>query len=730
MPVAGVLLTMAASGAVAEAPAADVAAGEAATPATAQDAGPPPPVVLVDATPPLQEVVVTAGSLLPASPGAADLLDAGTLEQSQVDGLPRLQALVPTLSVSAMGGRATPHYVSLRGYTNPWSMPESAVAVYLDGVPFSDFYALDQRLFDIESIEVRRGPQGSAYGLNGEAGVIDISTRQPDAKPRAWARLSGGAPESHAIEAGASGELAPRLRGSVAVSRDGSEGYIDNLAGHQPYNGQWGRDLHGRLRWQAGEGAELGLMLLDREVDDQGGELYLPVDRARFNQQPTLQGKQLGRFDQAIDHDGWNRLDTSLAALTAQWKGAGLQWSAVGSWRESDVATSTDYDLSPQPWFVMESHYRIEEGQAELRAASGGETGWRWFAGVSLDQREQKTLRLFHAGPGNPWSLPVGAYTRTDATQPDFTTALFGESGWRFGADRRWGLTAGARVEQDQRRLEYGPNALAPGVTRERRDTQWLPKLAADVRLTPAQTAYASLAMGGKAGGFNPGVFDGSRAGFGPECALAAELGLNGGIGADFDYTLAAFHNRIRHYQDMVIDERQFTLYVANVPLASTQGLEAQLAWRLQENWSVEAMLGSVRARYEDYLIDPARNVRLDGHSLQQVPRWNGRLATRYAQGAWWAQLALNGAGRYAINAYDGLTGSLREESIEGYAALGLHAGWHGDRWSLQLDGENLTDRRYFPNATYGFSSTAGYSGAVGAVAPGRTVGLSLRREL
>lgn len=668
-----------------------------------------------------------------ALPGAIDVLDATVLGNSNLHELTQLQDLVPTLRISRTGGRATPHYVSLRGFTNPWSAPESAVALYVDGVPVSDFHALDLRLFDVERIEVRKGPQGSAFGMNSEAGVIDIVTRAPDAQSRAWADVSLASRGGHAVDAGVSGALAPRLNASVAVSRDGSDGHVDNLASKRPYDAQWGRDLRGRLAWQPRDDLAVDLMLLDRKLDDRGGELYLPVDRAAFNQLPQLGGVQLGRFDQAIDHAGFNRLDSTLAALRARWQGAGVQWQAVASTRRSNVATSTDYDLSPQPWFVMESRYRIREAHAELRGESIATTDdrWHWLAGLSLDHRELHTLRLFHAGPGNPWGLPVGAYVRTDAGLPNRTAALFGESSWRFGDAQRWQVTAGARIERDRRELVFGPNALgAPAVSRQRRDQQFLPKLALDYRFTPTQLLYTSLARGGKAGGFNPGTFDGARAEYAPERTLAAEIGLKGSVAEGrVDYAVAAFANRIRDYQDLVIDERLFDVYVANARRASTRGVEGELHWQANEHWNVGAMLGTVQARYEDDVIDPASGFRLDGHPLQQVPRWNARLDVEVRQGPWWARVDLAGAGGFSINAYDGLSGTLREAGIPGHQTLGLHAGWRGAHWSLQLDADNLGNRRYFDNATFGFANLAGYPGAVGAVAPGRTLSLSLRRD-
>lgn len=699
--------------------------GFAQAPAQARDPAPIRATVL--------DNVRVEGRSVAAANGAVTTLDAGAIERARLRSLTQLQSQVPTLSIVATGGRAAPHYISLRGYTNPWSAPESAVPVYLDGVPVADVFSLGQRLLDVERIVVRRGPQGSAFGMNAEAGVIEVDTRAPDADARASLALSLDSRGGVSFGGAASGAFAPRATASIAVALDRSDGGIDNLAGRRPYDAQRGRNLQGKLRWQAGESVQFELLLLERHVDDRGGEQYLPIDRAAFNRLPTLQRFRLGPFDQAIDHEGHNRLDATLAALTTRWDVAGARWRAIASHRDSDSATSTDYDLSPQPWFVMDSHYRVREDHLELRGESrdGDAAKLHWLVGGSMDHRDATTLRLFTAGPGNPWFLPSGSYVRTDAALPDRTTALFGELHSRFGNDDRWGVLVGGRLERGTRRLDFGANALAAAAQRRRNDTRWLPKLAFDLRLAPAHALYASLAHGGRAGGFNPGAFEGSRAAYKPECTTAFELGANGSTrDSRVGYRVAAFRNRIDDYQDVVFSEREFTLHVANAKRASTRGMEAEMILQIAPRWRIEAMLGRVRARYDDYLVDPAHNLRLNGRPLQQVPRWNARVATRYDHGPWWLDVAATGAGGFAINAYDAPRATLREAVVPGHATLDLHAGWRGTHWALQLDTENLADRRYFTTATYGFSSLAGYAGAVGTLAPRRSIGLTLRREL
>lgn len=692
-----------------------------------------PPQQETDAAPTrLQAVDVSARSDEPAStlPSADTSLDGGDLERLHVDALDELPDHVPSLRLGSLGGRAGQHFISLRGFINPWSAPESAVALRIDGVNISDPVSFDQRLFDVQRVDVLAGPQGSRSSANAEAGMIDIVTRRPDETTRAWATIGAASRGGFETGAGISGALASALFGSLAALRDSSDGDIDNLIGHRPYDERRDRNLRGRLIWQPGAHSEIEFLLLDRHSRDRGGEIYLPLDLAAFNALPTLDGQRLGPFDQAIDHEGSNHVDATLAALSAHWNGKTIKLSAQISSRHSDQASSTDYDLSPQPWFVMDSRWRVHEQQAELRAESAvDDAALQWSSGLGADQRDSDTLRLFNAGPGNPWQLPTGAYVRTDARLPDRTQALFGEANLALDPAQRWRLGAGARLQWSQRELAFGATALgAPTASPSRSDRQFLPKLTLDYRATPTTKLYASLSEGGKPGGFNPGTFSADQAAYRAERLRAAEIGASGRVlGDTLDWRLAAFRNRVHDYQDLTFAETEFTTYVRNVHRASMQGIEAQADWHVGEHWQVGASLGTVRTRYDDDVLDPATGFRLDGHRLTQVPDYNAMLDVEYRAGNWFGRAEWTGAGNYTINAFDAAADTLQEATVAGYRIANLVVGWSCRRWSLRAYAHNLTDRRYFSSATFGFASVALYPGGVGAIGPRRTIGAVLR---
>jgi iron complex outermembrane receptor protein len=666
-------------------------------------------------------------------PIAVEVLDATTIASAGLRDLDQLQDQIANLRIASEGGRASPWFVSLRGFINPFGAPHSAAVLYVDGVPMTDFYAFDQHLFDVERIEVRKGPQGAMYGANSESGVIDVVTRRPDATPRAFADTALASRGTYDAGAGISGALSTNVYASLAAARDGSDGTIDNVVGHRPYNGGTGENVRGRLIWRADERLEFEAMLLGHRIDDRGGEMYVPVDLASFNALPSLGGARLGKFDQALDHEGDSHANSTLAALKGTWLGESVQLRAVASWRSHDARNSTDYDLSPQPWFYMDANYRIHESNAELRAQSrdGADARTSWLVGLSADHRDTDLLRVFHAGPGNIWGLPIGAYPRASDTLRDRSLALFGQVEQRFGAAQQFGVTLGARTERVHSGLDFHGNAIDPQPAQfERSDARLLPKLTLDYRIAPAQLVYFSASRGWQPGGFNTTAFASTNAQYRPETTSAYELGMKGELAEGAaTYALAAFRNDIRDYQDLVYSETQLESYIANAPRARTQGLEAQLAWRPATGWQLGASIGNVHAEYTHYVIDAARGVRLDGHALGQVPRYNANLHVQYSEESWLARAEIADAGAFQVHDYDDASHALREQRVPGYAVFNAKLGWHGAHWSAYLFGQNLSDRRYFTSATLGFALVALYPGAVGTLAPPRTVGVELRWE-
>ena len=108
-----------------------------------------------------------------------DVLGARQIEQGGIDQVEVLTGYIPNFQITDTGGRSAFSFISLRGFVNNSSSVDPSTGIYVDGVPVNDFYTLNQKLFDVERVEVLKGPQGTLYGVNSQAGVINIISKAP-----------------------------------------------------------------------------------------------------------------------------------------------------------------------------------------------------------------------------------------------------------------------------------------------------------------------------------------------------------------------------------------------------------------------------------------------------------------------------------------------------------------------------------------------------------------------
>jgi hypothetical protein len=166
-----------------------------------------------------------------------------------------------------------------------------------------------------------------------------------------------------------------------AAAKDGGDGYLNDLAGRRDYNGTDGANLRGRLIWKPDERSE-SLRDAARAPRQRRRRRNLRAGGPGLVQR-AAHARRLApgsRFDLAIDAPGFNRGRSLLGALSATRAGERVRWRATASWRGNAARNLTDYDLSPQPWFALDSRYRVRQRNLELRAESiDADAAWTWF---------------------------------------------------------------------------------------------------------------------------------------------------------------------------------------------------------------------------------------------------------------------------------------------------------------------------------------------------------------
>jgi len=656
------------------------------------------------------------------TPAAVSVMNAQQVEAADVDQFKRIAEYVPNFRFTDTGGRATFGYITMRGYTNPPSGVDSSVAVYIDGVPTSDFFSYNQMLFDVDQIEVLKGPQATLYGVNAEAGVVTINSRPPSNDRRGQLQVSYG----NFNEYDATGSLSlPLVKNSlfllVAGGVDGRDGTIRNVVSGNRYDFQESQAGRARLTFAPNPRFSATLTLSGSRIDDGGGYIYLPTDRATYNTivDPRV---RVGTFEQAINHDGDNQSQAHAESLVATYVGRRIEAVFTGANRHNRQEYSFDADLTPQAIFVGRSRsvFRERYYEGRLQSPRSADGPLTWPAGMAVGDFDRRYRLAVIAEAGNPFGLPPGSSPLTDPDHTGRNIGVFGQGTYRL-ADQRLGVTLGLRYDHADRSVQRPASPFGyEAIDADYDASILLPKVTVDYRMSSRTMVYGTVGRTWKAGGVNPFAVRAVDQFYRDAVSVDYEVGIKTTALRDrLSIRAATFYNNVRHYQDAVMTGAG-TAVLSNARRVGISGMEVEATFAAGRGLEVSGALGAVRPRYKDYVFDAARDVRFDGKRVSQVPTFDLSLAGTYRFATrYFVRAELLAGGDFRDYYYTPAAGLLREFQFGRHAVANLRGGYDRGRFAIEAFVMNVGDTQYFTNSTTayidGFSPYGEPIGVVGA---------------
>jgi iron complex outermembrane receptor protein len=531
--------------------------------------------------------------------------DAKTIEAKGIRNLEDLSKYVANFSQNSTLGAGSLGFLTIRGLGNSPGSWDPSASIYVDDVPYNDFFGYTQSLFGVERIEVLRGPQGTLYGGFAEAGVVDIRSRLPGRKFSGSIAFDASNPKSIrtvvSIAGPVTGADGPQLRLGLSLLDERGESPIRNVVSGK-------RADHKADAFRLTAVAELTgnvdatVTIMEHRLRDKDGVQYLPLDRSLYNRVIAPSGFSTGRFELANDYAGERSADTKAQSMRLRWRGDAVDVVGVLAHRTFDGPYKLDFDYTPlrapaTPGFgvpfISDSLYRTTNDHVELRlqraaAASGS---FNWIVGVSRMEQDVTLVSdgVFPQGFGA--FVPAGGRAGfNDATSDGRNSSVFGQITQRF-LDDALGATFGIRRETSQRNGESRPALFGtPAFRGSVSDSRRLPKLSVDYRVDATMTAYATFATGWRPGGVNL-YADTSLLGFaGPRTpdpityrqqrTTTAEVGFNlRSKENQLQLSAAVFQTKVRDYQETVVTGTG-TAFLANAAEVKIPGAEFELTWR------------------------------------------------------------------------------------------------------------------------------------------------------
>lgn len=670
----------------------------------------------------LEPVVVTA-VLRPAPadelPQSVSELDAARLQRSGVQHFADVLSLVPNLS--AAGGTSRPRYFQIRGVGEQeqyQGAPNPSVGFLIDGIDFSGV-GMPATLFDVQAIDVLRGPQGSAYGANALAGLVSVQTQDPLSGAGGRAEVTAGDYATRAAgvaigQAGSVGSAEAQAGWRLVAQRFRSDGFRRNaFLNRDDTSGQDESTLRARLAFRPTAEFRADLTLMHVDLDN--GYDAWSIDNSRVTQSDKP-GRDSQRSDGAALRLGWKlAVPGELQSLTSV-ADSRILFSFDGDWG-NNVFWARQPACRPQPSLCVPYDFSSATQRTRRTVAEDlrlvGDDGHRiggrarWLVGLYtlLLTEDNSQLDLYNGD----------IYTRLSTHYRARNSAAYGQLDLPLAG--QWALSAGLRGEQRQARYRDS-DAVAFDPT----DRMWGGNLSLSREEGPQSRSYLSLARGFRAGGFNIGAsLPAARRQFRPEYLWNVELGhKQRSVDGHWRWQADVFYMRrvdqqvSSSVQTDPTDPLTYEFYTANAARGENYGLEAEGAWQVDPHWRIGASLGLLGSRYIDFAYnviryDAAFNPRVEGRDLsgraqEYAAPWQGSVSLDYERPAvfaspaggsvkWQLHLdAARSAGYYFSASHD--------QRAAPHGTLNLRVGLAGPHWEASLWARNLLDQ---DGALHGF---------------------------
>ncbi|MBT0584848.1 TonB-dependent receptor [Alteromonas oceanisediminis] len=643
---------------------------------------------------------------------SATILDKRQLQQRQAQHLDSLLNAAPNVNFASGASRG--RFVQIRGIgeRSQFSEPQNAsVGFEVDNIDLFGMFALASP-FDIQQVEILRGPQATEFGVGALAGAIRFVGTAPGADLGNQVLLSYAQHDTWRAGFAYGDDINEENGFRVSWIEQGSDGEIDNIfLQRDDTNGT--DERFGRLAYVYSPSDNASILFNYRyfDVDNSYDAFSLDNDRRTRSDEP-----------------GFDQNETHAASVKAQFDTEHVLYQFIASYATSDIAYGYDEDWTfdgfhPNGYSSFDSYFRdVESHTAELRLLSAQPLSIAghsvdWVAGVALRQREESLLRNYTFADSDFESEyepdNVAAYLRLDSALTERLTAQIG-----------------IRVERST--LDYRDNS---GFAEESSDTLVGGKASVNYQLSTNAIVYGSVSRGYKTAGFNPDerVSDAARI-YAPEYNWNYEFGAkqrfyDGKVGM----RLAAFYmdredTQINDFDVLLRDNgsTDFIDVIANASVGTNKGVEFESEWQVTDDWQIALNLGYLNATFEDYETADGSFVR--SQEQAQAPRWTGHLASELFltdNVLWRVEMDVKDDYRFS----DG-----HDVRSPGSALLHTAIEYQMTHWQLQFWAKNVFDRDYFVRGFGGFSNDP-RDGEFGYATPepyyqfgaGRQVGVTAR---
>tara|TARA_B100001093_G_scaffold57_1_gene120 strand:+ start:441 stop:2804 length:2364 start_codon:yes stop_codon:yes gene_type:complete len=585
----------------------------------------------------MDEVIVTSRyreESIQEVPDTIVQLDSQEITQKGINDLKDLTKTIPNMDFESVLHHGSV-FINMRGI-NTMRGAEPGVSVYIDGIQATSPLQLSQELFDVESIEVLKGPQGALYGRSAIAGAINVTTKKPKVEIENVIRAGLADGNEYSVSAKSSGALgSEQLLYSVFASTNSYDGGIKNTFLDKEVDFRENQVLRGRLIWAPSEQLEIdatynrddlegGTYYFSTIVNAQGAAILDAADRYDF----PIQAESLTTGDRLFEEFAVNVTYTPDFGGTFRYSVAmhdfeehyGMPGTAKAGAIDPTYGTG-NYDMTPVNAIHNSQSFWREGLLNEIRYISDSDSSLRYVVGAQLVNQEILDFlpiyvnANFNAGDPNIYGNSIAGLPLTQGLDPTLPMAYVPLQDFERNVDAlgiymqvnldlspQTELTLAYRYDRDSRdRKDNNTGAFA-----ETTFTGNMPKFSIAHNLNDQQMLYGTVSKGWRSGGFNkmvdPNNPDDFSVTYKPEELWSFEVGYKSTWDDDRGkLNVAIFTQDVDNHQAFAFQPQFAGQVVFNIPEGTVSGIELESSYLLSSDLEIGMSIGLLESEIESF---------------------------------------------------------------------------------------------------------------------------------
>jgi len=661
----------------------------------------------------LEAVVVTAQKRaqdVQDVPISMEVLGAEKLEAMQISNFQSLQNYVPNLLVQPSPGN---NAVFIRGFG---SLPsnyafDQSVSMYLDGVYGGRNRQFMAPMFDVERVEVMRGPQGALLGKNTAAGAVSIITAGPSRTPQAQVTgVYNFSREGGDLSGFVTGPLGEDFSGRLAMKYTKMAGYIANSATGNDDPRVDNFSARGSLRFQPNDRFDATAKLTyDRFTTLGTGQVRVnPITGGLTDRKNAASPFGVPEEDRQTSYNASVTANLALGDFTLT--------SVTGYSTFKDKKDTGGSAGNPETWLSLFTE-DFDQLSQEIRLLSPTDGALEYIVGAYYDTGDYD---LYNGSRYNLFGGAVAGQTAINFAQKAKTWSVFAQGTWRVTDDLR--VLGSLRYTNNKKEATFRlrqvagtplpgvvpldlPNALVPNVgSLDENNTD--PSLTVQYDIAPRIMVYAAWGRGSKAGGFvsNTRTVKANQFQYGPERSTNYEVGVKSTLlGGRLMLNATLYQTEFKDLQVANYDPVAAVFVTKNAAAATSRGVEASADWLVAEGLRLAASVAYLDGKYDDFpgasclaaTPKPCTSENLGGTVMPGASKWSGNV-----QADWThpigdrLKVSATGVGSFRSRYFTSTDASPIYGTQRSYAKLDarVELADRDDRWALALVGKNLNN--------------------------------------